>query len=253
MTGIDKLVGKLVAELKRQKLDDNTIIIFTSDHGIFKGEYGLGGKALCYEITTNVPMIIYDPRAPKKQRATKNDELVLTIDISATILDYAGVKIPESYQGESLIPMLKQEKESVREWLFTENLWSTQFGNPCCESVQNKEWKYIRYYKNENVSAKDNIAAIKELKMPGGTLYRTSYNEALRYRYFVNRRLVNGEEPVYEELFNLKSDPKEATNLIGNNGNNIYDKVLEQMREECDRQLRNARGKGAPRVCVVLD
>ncbi len=253
VTGIDKLVGKLVAELKRQKLDDNTIIIFTSDHGIFKGEYGLGGKALCYEITTNVPMIIYDPRAPKKQRAAKNDELVLTIDLSATILDYAGAKIPKSYQGESLIPMLEQEKESVRDWLFTENLWSTQFGNPCCESVQNKEWKYIRYYKNENVSAKDNIAAIKELKMPGNTLYKTSYNEALRYRYFVNRRLVNGEEPVYEELFNLKNDPKEATNLIGGNGNNIYDKVLEQMREECDRQLRYARGEGAPRVCVVLD
>ncbi|MFI3248573.1 MAG: sulfatase-like hydrolase/transferase [Rikenellaceae bacterium] len=246
VTGIDILVGNLVDELKRQGLDKNTVIIFCSDHGILNGEFGLGGKSLCYELCTHVPMIVYDPRAPKSQRKTINDELVLTIDISKSILDYAGVEAPESYQGESVKPMLEGEKESLREYLFTENLWSTQFGNPRCESVQDKEWKYIRYYKNTNISALDRAREIKAMGLPAMTIYKTNLTDVITYRIFAEARF-NGEEPVYEELFNLKSDPKESTNLAGNN---IYSDVLEKMREECDVQLRYARGTGAPRVCV---
>ncbi len=247
VTGIDNLVGKLVDELKRQKLDDNTIIIFTSDHGIFNGEYGLGGKSLCYEICTRVPMIIYDPRAPKSQRYKDNNELVLSIDISKSILDYADVEAPESYQVQSLLPMLEGEKESVRDWLFTENLWSTQFGNPRCESVQNKEWKYIRYYKNENISAVDREREIKAMGLPVNIIYQTNLTDVITYRIFAEARF-NGEEPVYEELFNLKDDPMESTNLISNN---CYAELLQQLRDECDVQLKYARGEGAPRVCVT--
>ncbi|MFR9651477.1 MAG: sulfatase-like hydrolase/transferase [Rikenellaceae bacterium] len=250
VTGIDKLVGKLVAELKKQGLDKNTIIIFASDHGIFKGEYGLGGKALCYEICTKIPMIVYDPRAPKSQRGVDNDELVLTIDISKSILDYAGLEAPKTYQGESLIPMLNGEKESVRDYLFTENLWSTSFGNPYCESVQNKEWKYIRYYKNTNQSSLHQQEVIKEMGLAANGVYVVdkTYRSLFDYRRYANSRLNTGEEPVYEELYNIKDDPYEAVNLITNNYNAS---LLEKMREECDNQLRYARGTGAPRVNVI--
>ncbi|MFI3277398.1 MAG: sulfatase-like hydrolase/transferase [Rikenellaceae bacterium] len=247
VTGIDNLVGELMAELKRQKLDKNTIIIFTADHGIFNGEYGLGGKSLCYEICTKVPFIIYDPRAPKSQRKADNDELVLTIDLSKTILSYGDIKAPESYQGEDLTPMLDGEKSAVREWLFTECLWSTPFGNPRCESVQNKEWKYIRYYKNENQSATKKMMDIKAMGLPPMTIYRVNMSDVLRYRGYVEARLRDGEEPVYEELYNLKNDPFEAHNLIDNN---IYAGLVEELREECDRQLKFARGTGAPRVNI---
>ncbi len=249
VTGIDKLVGKLMAELKRQKIDKNTIIIFTSDHGIFNGEYGLGGKSLCYEITTHVPMIIYDPRAPKSPGYEDNDELIHTIDISASILDYAGVKAPESYQGKSLLPMLRGEVESVNEWLFSENLWSTRFGNPRCESVMNKEWKYIRYYKNENRSGAKDVDIIKAMDLNPKALYYVTIQDVMTYRTYVDARL-NGEEPVYEELFNIKNDPKEAHNLIGANQ---YAPLVEQLRVECDKMLKYARGTGEPRVCLYVD
>lgn len=248
VTGIDQLVGNLVAELKRQGLDKNTIIIFCSDHGIFNGEFGLGGKSLCYELCTHVPLIVYDPRAPKAQKAQKNEELVLSIDIPKSILNYAGLEAPTSYQGESLIPMITGEKESVRDYLFTENLWSTQFGNPRCESVQNKEWKYIRYYKNENISALDREREIKAMGLPGNTLYKNNLTDVLTYRIYAEARLY-GEEPVYEELYNLKNDPKESVNLAFSN---TYAERLVQMREECDKQLRYARGEGAPRVEIVV-
>ncbi len=247
VTGIDNLVGKLMAELKRQKLDKNTVIIFTADHGIFNGEYGLGGKSLCYEICTRVPFIVYDPRAPKSQRQKDNNELVLSIDISKTILSYGGAEVPESYQGENLIPMLEGEKSHVRDWLFTENLWSNHFGNPRCESVQNKEWKYIRYYKNENQSASKKMKDIKAMGLPPMTIYRVNMSDVLRYRGYAEARLRDGEEPVYEELYNLKNDPFEAHNLIDNN---IYAGLVEELRDECDNQLKIARGTGAPRVNI---
>ena len=58
---------------------------------------------------------------------------------------------------------------------------------------------------------------------------------------------LNGEEPVYEELYNLKNDPFESTNLIENPQ---YNKILNKLRKECDVQLRYARGEGQPRVCI---
>lgn len=248
VTGIDQLVGQLVDELEAQGIADNTIIIFTSDHGIFNGEYGLGGKSMCYEICTKVPMIIYDPTS-KGEQGVVNNELVLSIDLSKSILDYANVEeIPSTYQGETLVPMLAGKKESVRDYLFTENLWSTHFGNPRIESVQNKEWKYIRYFKNENMSADDKAKHFKEIGASWRAYYRTNMTDVLQYRIFVDAS-INGEKPVYEELYNLKDDPKEAINLIGFSK---YDKLVEELRQECDVQVRKARGTGDPRVYVTV-
>ncbi len=243
VTGIDLMLGALRAELKRQGLDKNTIIIFTADHGIFNGQYGLGGKALCYEYCTRVPMIIYDPRTP---RSAVNDELVLALDIAPTILDYAGIKSPASYQGESLVKMTEGKEEKVRDYLFTENIWVTPFGNPPCESVQTKEWKYIRYYENDSPSALQMIDISERLGL-GNVIYKIN-NSFMRYRHLVEQRF-NGAEPQYEELYNLASDPWEATNLINDRR---YSEVLDKMRKECDVQLKYARGEGIPRVEVII-
>lgn len=248
IAGIDLFVGQLREELKRQKLDKNTVILFTSDHGIFKGEYGMGGKGLCYEICTRVPMIIYDPRSPKKTRGMFRDDLVLALDFAPTILDYAGVAVPESYQGASLVPLVESKKDKVRDYLFTENLWSTPHGNPRCESVQDKEWKYIRYYKNENQAANEMDYISKSLGLKGSTAYTIGVGDAIKYRRFAEARLVFGEEPVYEELYNLKNDPWEVENVVDNN---LYAKVLERMRIACDEQLKMARGSGNPKVYLI--
>ena len=71
MTGIDGLIGNLRKKLKELNLQEHTIIIFSSDHGLFMGQFGLGGKALCYETVTHVPMIIYNPLLPQNKRNLK--------------------------------------------------------------------------------------------------------------------------------------------------------------------------------------
>ncbi|MDV7185879.1 sulfatase-like hydrolase/transferase [Lutibacter sp. TH_r2] len=245
MTGIDRLVGNLRQKLKDLKLDKNTVIIFSSDHGLFMGEQGLGGKSLCYEKTTHVPMIVLDPRLKKKQRGFKSDALVQSIDIAATMVAMAGIEKPASFQGKDISALIKGENQEVREYVYTENLWSTHFGNPRCESVQNKEWKYIRYYKNNNFSATKEIAAAKLIGMPvSKMLYAVHDPEIAVYRDYIEAPL-QGEKPVYEELYNLKNDPAELQNLAMNSENEA---ILENLRKVWKVEITNARGTGNPKV-----
>ncbi len=245
VTGIDMLVGNLRATLKQLDLDENTILIFTSDHGIFWGEDGLGGKALCYEICTKVPMIIHNPMSPDKTKGIVNNELVQTIDIAPTMLQYAGINIPNSYQGKPLNNMIEGNNEPIRDYLFTENLWSTHFGNPRCESVQNKQWKYIRYYKNENISSRDVIAIAKDHNINLTKLLYGNHDPQIAVYQTYIESSVNGEPPVYEELYHLKTDPKEKKNLINNPD---YSRELKDMRVAWRKKINYARGEGKAKI-----
>ncbi|QCX40326.1 acetylglucosamine-6-sulfatase [Aureibaculum algae] len=245
MTGIDRLVGKLQKKLHDLKLDNNTIIIFTSDHGLFMGEQGLGGKALCYEKTTHVPIIILDPRLKKKSRGFVSNALVQTIDLAPTMLTYGGVSLPNSFQGKSIINLVEGKKEEPRTYLLTENLWSTQFGNPRCEAVQDKEWKYIRYYKNNTISASKKIKVAKQFGIPiNKMLYVVHDIDLVTYRDFVESPL-QGEQPVYEELYHLKTDPQEFDNVIEDSKNEA---VLNRLKSAWKTEITKARGTEAPKV-----
>ncbi|WP_298502535.1 sulfatase-like hydrolase/transferase [uncultured Maribacter sp.] len=245
MTGIDRLVGNLRKNLKALNIDKNTIIVFTSDHGLYMGQQGLGGKALCYEITTHVPFVVYNPKLKKKKRGVKNDALVQSIDVAPTILSLAGVPIPEAMQGKDVSKIISGEKIAVRDYVYTENLWSTQFGNPRCEAVQNKEWKYIRYYKNNTFPASKKIKTAKDLGIKEkNMLYAVHDSDIAIYRNYIESPL-QGEEPVYEELYNLKNDPSELHNVISKKEHNA---ILEQLRKEWKNQITIARGTENPKV-----
>ncbi|MDG1805649.1 sulfatase-like hydrolase/transferase [Flavicella sp.] len=245
MTGIDRLVGNLRLKLKKLKLDKNTIIIFTSDHGLFMGEQGLGGKALCYEKTTHVPMIVMDPSLKRKNRGRKSDALVQSIDVAPTMLAMAGVAIPKEFQGKDISKLVVDKTAEVRDYVFTENLWSTQFGNPKCEAVQNKEWKYIRYYKNTTFSASKKIATAKELGIPVNKMLYATHDPDIAYYRQLSDSSLEGEKPVYEELYNLKNDPAELVNLAKNKENK---ETLKELRKVWKEQITMARGTGKPQV-----
>lgn len=245
MTGIDRLVGQLRTTLKKQGLDKNTVIVFTSDHGLFMGQFGLGGKAFCYEQTTHVPMIVYNPKEKRKYRGITSDALVQSIDVAPTMLSLAEITAPTTYQGKDLSKLLAGQASEVRDYLYTENLWSTQFGNPRCEAVQDKEWKYIRYYKNETFSAQKKIAAAQALGVNiNKMLYKVNDIDLAQYRAFIEDPL-QGEKPVYEELYHLATDPKETANLAANTA---YQNKLEAMRLVWAKEVKNARGTEPPMV-----
>ncbi len=218
VTGIDQVVGKIVRELATQGILDNTIIVFTSDHGLFHGEYGLAGKTFLYDIDLKIPMIIY---APGLHQGEVVDQISLNIDIAPTLLDFAGIDIPAEMQGKSLKPILENTSKDWRKYFFSENMFMEQ-NYPRMEAVRSKDWKYIRYFSKE----KDQ-RHILSLIAP-----------------------FLGEKPIYEELFDLQNDPYERNNLAGK-----ADKqdVLEMFRSRCSELLIEAKGNNELPKTYIMD
>lgn len=148
ITEVDDEVGRIVAELEKRNLTDNTVIIFTSDHGFYLGEYGFAGKWYAHDVSIRVPMIIADPRSPKSRRATRRDELVLSIDAAPTMLELAGIEVPEAVQGQSLLGLAAGESPAWRDEIFYEH----HFEHPRIpknEAVRTERWKYMRFLDSE--------------------------------------------------------------------------------------------------------
>jgi len=147
ISGIDLVLGRITAELARLGLDRNTIILFTSDNGYFLGERGYADKWLMYEPSINVPLIVYDPRAPREDRGLVKKDLTLNIDLGPTIMDFAGVGMPPLIQGMSLRPLLGRRTPAWRAEIFCEELWDNP-EIPQSECVRTERWKFIRYPKH---------------------------------------------------------------------------------------------------------
>jgi arylsulfatase A-like enzyme len=142
ISGIDLEIGKIRELLKEKGLANNTIIMLMGDNGYFLGERQLAGKWLMYDNSLRVPLIIYDPRN-KNHRDI--EDMVLNIDIAPTIFDFAGLKIPSTWQGKSLANYVKGEiPVRDREEFVCEHLWEVPI-IPASEGLRTKDWKYFRY------------------------------------------------------------------------------------------------------------
>ena len=115
--GIDEGVNKLMQTLEEEKLLNNTIVVYTSDQGMFLGEHGFYDKRLGLNEATAMPFII---RYPKKIKANhKNNSLVNNIDIAPTLLELCELSIPKKFQGLSFAKVLTGEmKEGKRKQSF---------------------------------------------------------------------------------------------------------------------------------------
>ena len=231
VTGVDRFVGNLRKRLTELGLAENTVLIFSSDHGIMQGEFGLGGKALNYERCLHVPMIVCDPRVPPSAKGQRRKELVQSIDVAPTILDLAGVDTCATMQGRSLTALIENQPTNWREYAFAENLWSNRFGNPRIESVRDQRWKYLRYFENDQ--------SVYDRRLTGAALYVVTERQAIAYQNW-RSATIEGEKPVYEELYDLENDPHETTNLIAVPA---HAELLEKMRAKCQELVLAARGE----------
>lgn len=146
VSGVDYVIGRILEELKNLGLDENTVIIFMSDNGMMYGERGLSDCWLMYEESIRIPLIFFNPRSKKKLRGIKVDQMALNVDIAPTILELAGVEIPEMIQGRSLVPLLSGQKPEWRTDFFYEHMFRTPtLPIPRSEGVRTERWKYIRY------------------------------------------------------------------------------------------------------------
>ncbi len=143
--GVDYAIGMVLEELKRLKIADNTIIIFSSDNGYFNGSHGLGSKVLPYEEGARTPLIIVDPR--QKNKKVSSISLTGNVDLAATILDYAGVDIPIVYDGKSLVPVVESPDLQIRNALPIIQVWGPKATH--CLTVMDNQYKYIYWYYKE--------------------------------------------------------------------------------------------------------
>ena len=206
ITGVDRVIGGLLEQLRQQGVDGDTVIVFSSDHGLLNGEYGTGGKALLYDLVTKIPLVVYDPREATGATPAVNDDLVLSIDVPATLLAYAGIDAPATMEGTAL-----QAADAPRDAVFLESLTVAE-GNPFIEALRTRRWKYVRYIAAEGCP----------------------YTEA--------QLDFSDREPLFEQLFDLLHDPQERTNLAADPR---HAAVLEDLRARtrAESQARTEKGR----------
>ncbi len=104
---VDDSVGRLMAYLEREKLRDNTVVIYTSDQGFFLGDHGLYDKRFMYEPSIRMPFLVRWPGVIKPGR--QDDHLIINADFAPTFMAMAGLDVPVDMQGLNLVPLFKSE------------------------------------------------------------------------------------------------------------------------------------------------
>jgi arylsulfatase len=144
-TEVDSACGSVLAELKKQGVLENTLVIFTGDNGYFHGEHGLADKWYPHEESIRVPLIVSDPRMNAKRKGGKPGEFVLNVDLAPTILAAAGMKAPATMQGRDFSDLyLTDSPPKWRSEFFYEHSTIKNIDFiPSSEALVRKDWKYM--------------------------------------------------------------------------------------------------------------
>jgi arylsulfatase A-like enzyme len=142
---MDENVGRVLDYLKQNGLEDDTLVIYSSDQGFYNGEHGWYDKRWMYEESLRNPLIVKWPVVVKP--GTRRPELVQNIDYAPTILEAARVPVPQEVQGRSLVPLLKGRTPD--DW--RETILYTYYGRGAHavashRGVRNRRYKLIEFH-----------------------------------------------------------------------------------------------------------
>jgi arylsulfatase len=146
ITEIDAASSRIFEELKNQNIVEETLIVFTTDNGLFQGEHGIAGKWYPHEESIRVPLIILDPRMNDDLRGTTNSELTLSVDLASTFL--AAAKLPPHplMQGRDIAELyLERVNDWRNEFYYEHPMHLRKSQIPGSSALVRKEWKYIRW------------------------------------------------------------------------------------------------------------
>ena len=167
--GVDDSVGKIQDTLKNLKLDENTVVIYSSDQGFYIGDHGWYDKRWMYEESLMMPLIVKWPGVTKA--GSRSKQMVQNLDYAQTFLQMAGANIPANMQGKSLVPILKNGR--AENW---------------------RDSIYYHYYEYPSVHM-----------IPRHYGIRTERYKLIHFYQFGNEW----------EMYDLKEDPDELTNIYG--------------------------------------
>ncbi len=192
---IDVQLGRVLGELEARGELDNTYVIYTADHGMAIGRHGLQGKQNLYEHTWRVPLIVCGPKVPAGARAAGN---VYLTDLLATVCELVGIEAPSSSEGTSFVPVLHDERATVRDVLYGAYCGGTKPGMRC---VRRGDWKLVKFDVLDG--------SVQETQ-----LFNLSSNPAERLPQHNEFEVIvaTGFAPTAEET-NLAGDPRFAERL----------------------------------------
>ena len=204
--GVDENLGRVLDYLDKRKLAEDTLVIYTSDNGFFLGEHGWYDKRWMYEPSLRIPLLARYPRGGVQGRV--DSSFAQNIDFAPTMLDLAGVAIPEQMQGRSLRPIL--EGRAPRDWrrsayyTYYENSWALLAG------------------KGRQALSDPSFAYFTPHRVPPHRGVRTERHKLIEYY----------GEGDYWELFDLEKDPHELRNVYGDAA---YGRVRADLKAELQR------------------
>ena len=142
---IDQNVGRLLEYLEKSGLDNNTIVIYSSDQGFFLGENGFTDKRLADDVTMSMPFLIRWPGVVASGQ--RIDAMVQNIDYAPTLLNVAGIEVPADMDGKSLLPILKGHKpDEWRDSIYYHYYHNGAYNLPKIEAARSDRYKLVRYY-----------------------------------------------------------------------------------------------------------
>ena len=152
ITHDDQQIGRILDTLDEKKLSNNTLVIFLADHGISLGAHGISGKQTMYEEGIRLPLIV---RYPKLKRShAKNASLTSLIDIFPTICDAAGVSIPKSVEGKSLLGLYEGKERWDRDRIFA-SFVSPERHRLNIRCIRTERYKFVHHLTTDEVELYD--------------------------------------------------------------------------------------------------
>jgi arylsulfatase A-like enzyme len=186
VANIDEQIGRIVTALRETGAWENTILIFSSDHGLALGSHGLIGKQNMYEHTVGIPLILHGPGIPKGQRIAAQCYLR---DLFPTTCDLAGIDIPATVQSRSLVPLLSGRLTSIYDEVFS-CFTDTQ------RMIRDQRWKLVWYPKLERYQLFDVIADPDELHDKSHDNLQTHRIETMREK--LEAWLKHNGDPIFD-------------------------------------------------------
>ena len=160
ITHMDAEIGRVLSTLNATGHLNNTIIIYTADHGLAVGQHGLLGKQNLYNHSIRVPSIFAGPGVPE---AVTVDALTYLYDVFPTACDLTGVECPDTTEGRSLVPLMEGCVDRVRPTVFAAY-------RDIQRTIKDKRWKLIRYYVSEETGKGTDCIQFFDLEQdPGET------------------------------------------------------------------------------------
>ena len=148
---MDMDIGRILQTLDDKGLSENTIVIYTSDHGLGVGQHGLMGKQNLYDHSMRIPLIMRGPDIPSGHQS---DALVYLLDLFPTLLERAGVDVPSHQDGYSLNALLERRTTKHRRSIFSayQGVFGNPRGRPYQRSVKDDRYKLIQTVMDGNVT-----------------------------------------------------------------------------------------------------